>query len=496
MAGKRRHVMGAAIGAVALAFPFAATGQTPGNEVWLGQTGGTNVITILQEGRDNRAGADNVFLRLDQDGDENSLVIDQSGASNQAGVSDYADVRPSGITQIGRRNAVSIDQSNDAFAIDAVPFNVIGAVYQESLRAFVGEAANSAEIEQSSTTAARHAVGSVVQYNFTEGAFANLLRIGQSGGGVTGNFVDEVYQEGHTNRAIAIQSNEANTIDQIRQLGEGNSLDTEQRGGRANAIGVVQQSGTDNVSLVRLSGSGNAVERVLQNNEAGSELRNLVNVVINGRDNGGEFRSAAALAHEGVARANLTQIGGNNAINVEIDGVENRYGVAQEGDDNEAALSISAVAGEEATGSEQVIFQSGRANLAVQDVVGSENVSAIRQAGDDSSVRTTQRGNRNLAIVNIGGSGNNALLADIAIVVGGERLDSGSLVQNGNAHDVSATVRGSSNAFAVLQEGEGHRALIEVTGTSNMTGIAQTGIANTSLAGQFGMANSLSIRQY
>lgn len=497
MGRRRQRYIGAAIGAAAFAFPLDATAQTLGNEVWIGQTGGTNTITIVQEGRDNRAGEDNVFLRLDQDGDENSLVIEQQGGSNRAGVGDYLDVRPSGITQVGRGNSVSVDQSNDAFATDAAPFNIIGAVYQQSLRTFSGEAANIAEIEQFSGTAGRHAVGSVVQYNLTgDDAAANVLKIVQSEGGATGNFVDEVYQEGSANSAATLQSNEANTIGQIRQFGIGNRLDAEQHGGRANAIAFVQQTGSENTSHIRLSGSGNTVERVLQNNDASNGLRNLVNVLIKGRDNGGEFRSAVALALDGVARANLTQIGGNNDINVEIDGTENRYGVTQDGDDNEADLSISAVQGAQATGNEQVIFQSGRANLAVQQVVGSENVAAIRQDGDDNAVRVTQRGNRNLVDVDIFGSGNNALLGNLVIAVDGEGLNSGTLVQTGNMHGLSATVQGSSNAFAVRQDGEAHRIMIEMTGPSNTTGIVQTGIANTSMTSQSGMENSLSVRQY
>ena len=154
----------------ALLLAAAAAGpayaQNVSNEAWLGQVGGLNVLDIVQEGRGNSAGADNVYLLLGQDGVGNSLKLDQYGFDNKLGTlfaTEPAFAR--GVWQRGDLNAISITQRNVA----ADGTNVLGSIQQSSRYNLPpgADAFNALSVEQTAdgdaTGIGGHYVGRIVQ---------------------------------------------------------------------------------------------------------------------------------------------------------------------------------------------------------------------------------------------------------------------------------------------------------------------------------------------
>jgi hypothetical protein len=137
----------------------AALAENSTNQAWIGQTGETNTISIVQQGCANRAGADNTTHRINQEGRFNTLSIDQFGRSNSAGAGTLGEALPEGLNQEGDHNQLSVRQHN--LALDA--FNFLGAVFQSSLSG--GSAlANLLTIVQEETggdDTAGHRIGSV-----------------------------------------------------------------------------------------------------------------------------------------------------------------------------------------------------------------------------------------------------------------------------------------------------------------------------------------------
>src|SRR5690606_35452304 len=218
-AGSALFAWGGATGALA---------QNISNEAWLGQIGGTNTITIGQNGRNNQAGASNTAWRLSQDGNDNVLVIDQFGHRNQVGAEDLA---PSitGINQIGSRNEIDIEQSTGQHAFNDL--NVVGAIYQASRYSMMLNPANKLTVRQSGEEAGHH-VRTVRQFYFGSGAGDdfNEASITQTGGGPddAGNRLGDLFQWGTSNSFTLIQGDQANTVSDVRQSGQGNVAEVEQ----------------------------------------------------------------------------------------------------------------------------------------------------------------------------------------------------------------------------------------------------------------------------
>lgn len=496
-----------------------AMAQNVSNEVWIGQTGGTNTVTITQTGRTNLAGADNVDLRLNQDGEFNKLSIDQYGWSNQAGAAPF-DSPPRGISQTGDRNEIDIRQYTGRDAENGS--NIVGAIWQES-PFLLSTTANELTIIQTEEAglgevvidaAAGHSIGTVTQIFSTEdasGTTANTASLTQRGGGFgAGNAIGSLRQEGAGNSFVAIQSGQSNHVHDARQLGTGNDSDIQQNGGEGNLLEYSQQAGFANVSKVHMSGSRNAVQRILQNNQqmdAGA-AGNRAKVILKGEGNGGtgnggtgDFHSAAA-RNVSAAQANVVQLGDDNDVSITIAGDDNKFGAHQVGEGNGVVLAISAVESQTASRNESAMFQIGDDNYVSHQVIGSDNVGAVRQFGERNRLAIDQQGDHNLADIFVRGNDNNATASTftgtaLSVALAVASLQPGAVRQQGLNNIATAEVGGTgNNNFGFHQAGDDNSIASTIDGFRNELAVVQTGYTNRSIAVQTGTGNTLGIHQF
>lgn len=500
-----------------LAAAPAALAQNVSNEVWIGQTGGTNTVTITQVGRTNLAGANNIDLGLNQDGEFNKLSIDQYGWSNQAGAAPL-DSNPRGINQSGDRNEIDIRQHTGRDAQDGS--NIIGAVWQDSPY-LLSRTANELSIVQTEESggqeavidaAAGHSIGTVRQF-FTDraGTRANSANIVQRGGGYgLGNVLDAALQDGAANSLLIIQSGQANRVHDIRQIGTGNDSDVQQSAGEGNLLEYSQQTGIANTAKIHMSGSRNSVQRVVQNNQykGAAGTGNRAKVILNGEGNGGtgtggtgDFVSAAA-RDVSAAQANVVQLGDDNDVSVSIAGDDNKFGVHQFGEGNGAVVSMSAVEGQVALRNESATFQIGDDNLASHQVTGNDNVGAIRQTGERNRIMIEQRGDANLADLLIRSNDNNAMASAftgsaLSVALSVPPLQPGTVRQLGLENSATARIDGTGiNNFGFHQAGDHNTIDSTINALRNELTVVQIGHANRSISVQTGTDNSLGVRQF
>ncbi len=464
-------------------------------------------------GKRQSRGADNVFLRLNQDGEFNSLSIDQYGWSNSVGSVFLAPGRPSGTNQVGDRNTIDIRQRNSE--PDGSGFNLIGTVYQSSSRLISAEA-NSLLIRQTEDggldLSAGHRVNSVSQTHSGLSVSANRVAIWQSAGGNgLGNVADQMFQSGTGNEADVFQSGQENAIGLLQQMGDANSLTAEQGNGQSNDAKVVQQLGNLNRMSIRQSGSRNVIQQALQNNEflGGGGVGNRTEVVLVGEDNGGDglggvgdFLADATRARGGVSQGDLVQLGDDNDIRLTVvQGSLTKFGFMQVGDGNGALVAIGTPGGATATGNEAAIFQDGLDNQFALTVLGNESVASAAQIGEGNRLEAFQTGDRNVLVADMAGDENNApslgtFAGVLSPVTVGTALMPGMVVQTGLSHSALIGVTGSRNLFGVSQTGLSHQSNIHMTGVQNQTAVVQTGSTNTSLSVQSGSGNALAVRQF
>lgn len=490
----------------------AALAQSNGNEVWIGQTGNTNTILVIQQGNDNAAGADNVELRIDQDGSENSLTIDQFGWSNEIGSFVYDPARPVGVNQIGDRNTAELRQRNTQ--IDGTGSNTIAAVFQRSFLSLTN-LANTLFVQQSDDAGtdgtAGHFIGTIQQENNLAESVANAITIFQSGGGNTlGNVVDRIEQIGYANILEIFQAGQDGLINIFQQFGQANFAKFEQGGGEANLIDLAQQFGNLNNATVRQEGSRNVLEQMLQNNEnlGLGGVGNRIEMVVSGEDNGGdglgavgEFLAPETLAVSGPAQGGLSQIGDDNDIRLTIvQGRLTRFGISQIGDGNGAIVAVSAIPGATSDRNEAAIFQDGIDNNLTLSVVGNGNVLAGTQVGENNRASAFQTGDDNRIVLAFAGDNNNALAAGgfsgtAGLVATDGIFAPGDLVQTGLSNSATSTIEGSGNLVGVAQSGDGHSVESVMLGSSNQLAVYQTTADNVSLSQQTGSGNVLGVRQ-
>lgn len=503
---------GIAVTAAGISGSFA---QNISNETWLGQVGGTNTIVINQSGRNNRAGADNTGLRVDQDGDRNTLSIDQYGHRNQVGAAKIVG-GPTGIKQVGSENALDVVQRTSETAINGG--NFIGGIHQRSTDGLEATS-NSLKIFQSNTGgndgSGGHLIRSVRQvYTGTEGA-PNHMDIVQTGGGTKdGNLVGDVRQRGTGNRFDLDQHNQLNKVVTVVQRGNSNNAIVEQGqfasifGG--NLLEYLLQEGNKNVVDVKMAGSRNVIRRIAQynsllgNSARGNELR----VTLEGDSNGsngnghvGEFLSDAA-KKVSAAQSEIEQFGEGNLTTITISGTENRFGVRQYGEDNSVIVSIGALDGGAALDNESAIFQFGTDNYFSHDVTGSRNVGAARQFGDFNRLDLSQRGLRNVADAFVSGNrnnleGTNVSFSDLspALLLALPELKPGKLFQSGLQNTIKVSVQGDDNRFGFHQKGNSNLAESTIIGSGNQVVIAQIGNGNIASSAQYGNHNITVIQQ-
>jgi len=506
-----------------------------GNAVWLGQLGDLNVLDITQTGRDNKAGADYLFLLLGQNGVGNKLTLDQYGHDNALGTL-FVDMPrfARGVWQRGDLNVIDITQRNTG----PTGANIFGSVQQSSALRLPTDATsfNTLTAIQTSlgdaTGYGGHYIGRVVQAATGDaGSAGNTAFIVQRGGGENaGNTLANLRQVGSGNSFGTIQSGEGNRIGEEPRLaglpiGGIVQLGADNRGwlvqdGAQNLIEYLQQYGDANAARVRLSGNRNAISQIYQNNESwrGAALGNRVSISVSGDDNGGdgtgwvgELIRSPSLAVPGIAHAVFLQIGDDNDMSLAVlSGEETKYGMTQIGDGNIAHVAIAGtLPGATARANETAVFQDGDTNYVSHTVSGSNNTGAFREEGNRNVIVATQTGSFNTARVAIAGDGNNSglssLFGEAATLLGtvpGMTLERGHLVQEGlgasalEANSIDLDVIGASNAFTVYQSGSGNLADGTVTGSGNALAIVQQHRGNTAHGQQAGAGNSLGIHQF
>jgi hypothetical protein len=508
-----------------------AQDQQGGNQAWLGQVGGTNIITIDQRGRDNAAGADNVNLLINQNGDNNRLEIGQTGFQNRVGATEFG-TNPRGVNQIGSWNFVEIVQDNLNPPDGDNRANTVGAVTQRSALLFAGgdeggdgsRAANAFLVIQRGTDAGGadagpggHYIGRIIQVQQALSGAANLANLTQTGGGQdAGNSLGVFLQSGSGNALTMLQDGQRNVFSALVQAGIDNSMYAEQNG-NSNQIEFGFQFGVGNDMVFDVTGDGNVLQRFLQNNQLQGALaeRNMMEVTIVGDANGVIGFTSDAAANIGAAQSDLVQLGEGNTLRFTINGGDqNSFGFFQDGTGNDviaaigptkSAQSQADVASVRSTLNEVAVFQNGTSNRVYQIVIGNENVAAIRQVGDENRIYVDQNGDGNTVRAsveanrsNVAGAFFRGAAALIAQGFGDAEFQPGRLTQSGNRNSINIDVLGGSsdNDFAANQNGDGHVINASISGQANQLAVVQSGIGNTSLSVQSGSGNSLGVRQF
>ena len=503
----------ALLGTISLVAPALA--QNISNEVWIGQTGAGNSLDVVQEGRANSAGADNVYLLLGQQGVGNAMTLSQYGYANKVATL-FADEEAyaRGMRQRGDINTADLVQRNT----QPGGSNIVGSMQQLSPTNIIGSGANVLSVTQAETGGldgtGGHFIGRLVQWNTSGTGENNRATIIQTGGGGgRGNTLAGMYQQGGDNAFRLEQTGQSNLFGEepdlggAWQYGSGNVASVVQDG-NVNRLEYVEQRGDANAARLRQSGDDNAIAHVDQNSEGYGREGNTLEVAISGVANGssgsgyvGEFLTLAALGQTGVLQGGFRQYGvANNARLTIIAGVESKFGLSQTGDANQAFVTIAhSTPQQQAQRNESAIFQNGSLNYARHDVLGDDNAGAIMEVGKRNTVSLSQGGGGNVALVRITGDDNNGERTlfgpalDTALVTS---LLPGAVTQSGYGHTAALRLSGSSNGFATSQIGEAHRLDAEITGDGNALAVVQETSSNQSFSAQTGSGNALGVSQF
>ena len=506
------------LGSVLVMLGAAGQALADDNEVYIGQTGVTNTVSIDQLGESNKVGSDDVSIFVSQTGRSNALTVAQEGYRNQAGAAATSGALGLlGIYQTGENNVIDINQNNSLLSGQ----NLIGAISQVSPTGFIGSIANSLTILQtadplSGTTSTgdgegNHVIGEVQQIN-TGGADANSATINQydgASGGGDGNRVQSLIQDGSGNTTTITQRDSGNIVSNLRQYGTSNQSTIIQRDGTDNVINTFQQDGLDNEALVSMTGSRNMLFSVLQNNALVGVAGNLLTVTLGGDDNGGDgmgglgqftFDITKILQ---VAQAEIQQFGDENKLNYVTSATSsaNRFGFVQDGDGNAISGTVD---GEQ---NEAAILQIGDGNRIdfLQD--GDKNALAVSSRGDDNVLYTRQIGDENILQVTFEGAvnpitrsnqNNDPALGDFTgkPLASAGSLQPGDIIQTGNLNKVVVAINtGSFNKFAFSQTGNQNVIDGITNGNSNQALVIQTNDLNYAYYRQSGNNNQIVILQ-
>ena len=482
------------------------------NNVYLGQTGITNTITITQAGLNNQVGANTTNLLLNQEGRDNTVTVSQTGWWNA--VATVAHMLPLdaiylvpaiGIDQTGDANVMSLIQSD----LEAIGTNTIEAIRQAAADGFI-TTSNTLSVAQSPDGgdggAAQHYIGEIVQINPDVGSAANSMVITQTGGGAgVGNFIESVRQEGHGNSLGIAQSSTSNDISFVRQLGVGNSGTLTQEDGDGNTLWATQQYGNSNQLKVTESGNRNYVWSVLQNNAAVPVKGNIATVSLSGDDNGGDGhggygRFSTVAGDIGVIQARVAQLGDDNSISYTVGrgvtgtSTHNLFGFYQDGTGNQLVGTATGSDNEAATrqvgdGNYISFSQSGTGNAIAASMEGGGNYSYFDQFGTGNIAHVTMGGT-------LGSNNNNAPALAFSAALAGPGLSPGEYRQSGTGNDVELTIlNGTSNASATSQTGAQNLITGTISGSYNQAVVVQDGHGNIAGFSQNGSNNYLIIQQ-
>lgn len=528
---------------------------TASNEVFLGQTGDTNVLTVTQTGSGHLVGANSDGLRLNQLGDRNEVGILQVGAGNGVGRMSMIG-QPGGLTgligtasglfQRGDDNFLDIIQRSRRDAMGSQ----IGAIDQSarSQGSLIpsGAKANQATIRQiggeylplvsdrgESTGEARHEIREISQVHIPTAlnVAPNSIEAQQTG---ERQEAGQLRQSGAGNSLILRQSGLANGLRLSAQTGEDNRSTILLMGER-NTLGNAEQDGLSNEIGLRLDGTGNFVDQAVQAGLGGlgGGRDNSITVSIVGNDNGGEGTGGyrALSAQETVAGAyasSLEQYGDGNALTLTIGsdalgradgnyfssaqrgfdnsayslmtGDGNEFALSQDGDGNQLEIvqtstAIRATGDSERAGNIALLQQNGTANRADIKQSGAGNRVEMEVRGKRNQLAATQTGIGNRMDVKIVGNDNLRPLAPGALPAARSDPLAGTLTQDGMNLQVSFDLSGDSSVVSALQKGTGNVATGFIGGVGNWTAVRQSGEGHMIVSRQFGVSNSLFVQQ-
>lgn len=455
----------------------SALPQTIGsNQVYIGQTGDTNTVTIDQQGNDNLVGEDADLFRLNQLGDLNEITVEQFGYDNDLGSQlREGSYKINGPNQEGDRNLLTVNQSN----LNPLSGNRIEATGQSALsgRASIGNIMTIGQ--QADADDIGHTIGQAVQVN-DQAAGVNRMEIVQNGtDGDGGNRMEQLWQSGSENFAGLLQ----------------------QAGG--NTFLTLSQQGFGNVTLVEQIGSDNFIDAIIQNNAVTGSRGNSAEIRLMSSANGTSSEGGVSDFAAGFAavfkpgQASVMQLGSANTLYYEAaDGPSNLFGFTQDGDGNDInGLSIG-------TANEIAIAQFGDGNDANILQTGEDNSAGLLQDGSYNRLDVIQDGADNRAAAFITGSSNNRSssfaspsLAAAASSIAGGMLRPGDIRQSGNGNGAAIDVFGDDNAFAIYQSGSANATTGMISGSGNQAVIIQSGDDNIAGFAQYGSGNSVLIEQ-
>ncbi|WP_343313476.1 hypothetical protein AAIB41_00005 [Brucella sp. BE17] len=478
----------------------------------ISQSGSGNSSVVMQAAGDlNNLGTS--ANAASQNGVGNSIDLDQTGNGNQVGT------RGTGLDQTGNGNLLVIDQFSDGNRVNQISQN--SGIGSRTL--------NSATVIQQTASGepvdGRSTVTNISQTHVS--GDVNNVAITQTSQGAGGNIIG-------TGDAESVSGG-------VTQIGGGNDADLRQAG-EGNRIGTLLQDGEGNEIAMRQDGNGNRIDGSQVGNGNVAEASQVGN--LNGTLGFGSFVGSASSVTQGL----IAQEGDGNVARLGLLGDNNRFGIDQSGDWNEAlaraegntndlALSQTGIgnfgevligdrvpgsdgnqtvlnqdAGSLAYGNEGQILVDGNTNsVSINQVAGiSYNIGLVDIQGDQNTVAVDQigsnrgdvyfTGNGNNATLNQNGLINSTLITSVgdnnqfAIDQYGDWNDV--LVQaNGNANDVTLSQTGDVNSGLIAQEGDGNVARLGLLGDNNRFGIDQSGDWNEALARAEGNTNDLALSQ-
>ncbi|WP_319414493.1 hypothetical protein [uncultured Cohaesibacter sp.] len=490
------------------------------NEVYLGQTGVTNVIDVEQAGNSNKIGADESTIFISQQGTSNEMTISQTGYANEAGASaPTGTLGLYGLYQTGANNILDITQEND----NSAGTNMIGAIDQQSPDTYASSVSNSLTIIQSQNSIdgttgtgdgqGNHVIEEVQQIQSDDNGAPNVAIIRQYDGalgiGDDGNSIGWLIQNGSGNYANVIQQYRGNSLEAFRQLGTDNEAEIFQQAGVDNLIAHFDQIGSSNRSVLAMIGSRNLIWSAIQNNDLVSVTGNIMTVTLEGDDNGGDgFGGLGQFSHDNtkqlqVSQAEIKQLGDHNTLNMVTTSASamTQFGFVQDGDGNWISGTIDGIENE--IGAEQI----GDGNRLTFAQTGEQNAMAVSYKGKDNELNAIQNGDENTMTISFDGgisplsrsdqTNDTALggFSDITLAYAGS-LTPGDAIQNGNLNVASIHVMGGSfNKFAFSQSGDQNEIDGEIEGISNQSVVSQSYGENYAYYRQYGNNNQIIILQ-
>ena len=466
--------------ALSLALASAVQAQVEENSAVINQVGQDNTARIDQTGLRNEAGSD--VLPMLQQGTFNAIEIDQIGADNLIGLENDGVFQSGDTGSALVFNQIDIDQLSGPDSGGVTLGNVIGSIRQTTDGAVDG-VANLLIIQQGAKGVGGNRVGAVVQQQF-DGMPGQRAEIYQDG---EGNVLDLLVQRSGSfdtaggNTIIARFTGSFNGIGDltgpaqiarvqdnslIQDIGydgtgaSGNFIDLLVTG-NDNIFGVYQGGVDNTVGLVSISG---------QSNEVGLGQDGFENEVIMTEIEGDDNR--IGLDQLGTNRAWLSMIGdsssnnisgrqeGSSDLEIYIEGDRNRINATQGyltgiGDSNQAEIRI--------IGDSNFFDLTQRGeNTATIAVTGSQNNLAGTFTGDAALDAGLAPG-----YIDQMGMGN---ASDITIL---GSLNLFASRQEGDDHLLEAMITGQGNQAAVIQQGPMNVTRMSQSGKGNNAGVRQ-----------------------